>query len=125
MSEQVNFVQEGVDRFNAAFERIDGERLRLQKQIRARRKSFEKRTRRQVKRLRTELRRYPAVQRAERLQADVRRQIEDRVDRLHALLPIASRSDLERDNRKLARISRMQKEFEQPRRGNGAARSQV
>ncbi len=136
MSEQVNFVQEGVDRFNAAFERIDGERLRLQKQIRARRKSFEKqitsgrrdfekRSRKQVKRLRTELRRYPAVRRAERLQADARRQIGDRVDRLLALLPIASRSDLERVNRKLDRISRKLKEFEQPRRGNGEVRGHV
>ncbi len=136
MSEQVNFVQEGVDRFNAAFERIDGERLRLQKQIRARRKSFEKqitsgrrdfekRTRKQVKRLRTELRRYPAVKRAERLQADARRQIEERVDRFLALLPIASRSELERIDRKLDRISRKLKEMEQPRRGNGGAPGQV
>ena len=136
MSEQVNFVQESVDRFNAAFERLDEERLRLRKQLRARRKSFEKqvtsgrrdfekRTRKQVKRLRTELRRYTVVKRAERLQADARRQIEERVDRLLALLPIASRSDLERIDRKLDRISRKLKEFEQPRRGNGAARGHV
>ncbi len=136
MSEQVSFVQEGVDRFNAAFERIDEERLRLQKQVQARRKSFEKqitsgrrdfekRTRKQVTRLRTELRRYPAVKRAERLQADARRQIEERVDRFLGLLSIASRSDLERIDRKLDRISRKLKEIEQPRRGNGAARSQV
>ncbi len=136
MSEQVSFVQEGVDRFNAAFERIDEERLRLQKQVRARRKSFEKqitsgrrdfekRTRKQVKRLRTELRRYTVVKRAERLQADARRRIEERVDGFLGLLSIASRSDLERIDRKLDRISRKLKEIEQPRRGNGAARSQV
>ncbi len=136
MSEQVSFVQEGVDRFNAAFERIDEERLRLQKQVQARRKSFEKqitsgrrdfekRTRKQVKRLRTELRRYTVVKRAERLQADARRRIEERVDGFLGLLSIASRSDLERIDRKLDRISRKLKEIEQPRRGNGAARSQV
>ncbi len=136
MSEQVSFVQEGVDRFNAAFERIDEERLRLQKQVQARRKSFgkqitsgrrdfEKSTRKQVKRLRTELRRYTVVKRAERLQADARRQIEERVDRWLGLLPLATRSDLERIDRKLDRISRKLKEIEQPRRGNGAARSQV
>ncbi len=136
MSEQVSFVQEGVDRFNTAFERIDEERLRLQKQIRARRKSFEKqvtsgrrdfekRTRKQVKRLRTELRRYPVVKRVERLQADARRQIEENVDRLLSLLPIASRSDLQRIDRKLERISRKLKDLEQPRRGNGEAGGQL
>ncbi len=136
MSEQVSFVQEGVDRFNAAFERIDEERLRLQKQIRVRRKSFEKqitsgrrdfekRTRKQVKRLRTELRRYPAIKRAERLQTDTRRQIEERVDRLIALLPIASRTELERIDRKLDRISRKLKDIEKPRRSNGEARGPV
>ncbi len=136
MSEQVSFVQEGVDRFNAAFERIDEERLRLQKQVQARRKSFgkqitsgrrdfEKSTRKQVKRLRTELRRYTVVKRAERLQTDARRQIEERVDRLIALLPIASRTELERIDRKLDRISRKLKDFEQPRRSNGEARGPI
>ena len=92
MSEQANFVQEGVDRFNSAFERIDEERLRLQKQLRTQRKTLEKqitsgrrdiekRTRKQVKRLRTELRRYPVVKRVERLQVDARRQIEEGFDR--------------------------------------------
>ena len=136
MSEQVNIVQEGVDRFNAAFERIDDERLRLQKQLQSRRKSFEKqitsgrrdfekRTRKQVKRLRTELRRYPVVKRVERLQADARRQIETGVDRFLGTFQIASKSDLDRIDRKLDRISRKLKDFEQPRRGNGAARSHV
>ena len=136
MSEQVNIVQEGVDRFNAAFERIDDERLRLQKQLQSRRKSFEKqitsgrrdfekRTRKQVKRLRTELRRYPVVKRVERLQADARRQIETGVDRFLGTFQIASKSDLDRIDRKLDRISRKLKDFEQPRRGNGAARSHL
>ena len=134
MSEQASLVQEGVDRFNAAFERIDEERLRLQKQVNARRKSiekqitsgrkdFEKRTRKQVKRLRTELRRYPLVKRAERLQLDARRQIEEGVDRFLGVFQIASKSDLDRIDRKLDRISRKLKDIEQPRRGNGAASS--
>ena len=136
MSEQVNIVQEGVDRFNAAFERIDDERLRLQKQLQSRRKSFEKqitsgrrdfekRTRKQVKRLRTELRRYPVVKRVERLQADARRQIETGVDRFLGTFQIASKSDLDRIDRKLDRISRKLKDFEQPRRSNGEARGPI
>lgn len=136
MSEQVSFVQEGVDRFNAAFERIDDERLRLQKQLRSQRKSFEKqitsgrrdiekRTRKQVKRLRTELRRYPVVKRAERIQADAIRQIEEGVDRFLGLFQIASKTDLDRIDRKLDRISRKLKDIEQPRRGNGEARGHV
>jgi hypothetical protein len=136
MSEQASLVQDGMDRFNAAFERIDEERLRLQKQLQTQRKSFEKqitsgrrdfekRTRKQFKRLRTELRRYPAIKRAERLQTDARRQIEERVDRLIALLPIASRTELERIDRKLDRISRKLKDIEQPRRSNGEARGPI
>ena len=136
MSEQVNIVQEGVDRFNAAFERIDDERLRLQKRLQSRRKSFEKqitsgrrdfekRTRKQAKRLRTGLRRYPVFKRVERLQADALRQIETGVDRFLGTFQIASKSDLDRIDRKLDRISRKLKDIEQPRRGNGAARSHL
>ncbi len=136
MSEQVSFVQEGVDRFNAAIERIDEARLRLQKQLRTQRKSFEKqitsgrrdfekRTRKQVKRLRTELRRYPLVKRAEQLQVDARQQIEEGVDRVLGVFQIASKSDLVRIDRKLDRISRKLKDIEQPRRGNGEARGHL
>jgi hypothetical protein len=134
MSEQASLVQEGVERFNAAFERIDEERLRIQKQVNTRRKriekqltsgrkDFEKRTRKQVKRLRTELRRYPLVKRAEQLQVDARRQVEEGVDRFLGVFQIASKSDLVRIDRKLDRISRKLKDIEQPRRGNGSASS--
>ena len=83
------------------------------------------RTRKQAKRMRTELRRYPVFKRVERLQADARRQIETGVDRFLGTFQIASKSDLDRIDRKLDRISRKLKDIEQPRRGNGAARSHL
>ena len=63
MSQQVSLVQDGLDRFNSAFDSLGGEVQRFQKQVRTRRKSlekefdhqrktFEKRTRKQVNRIR-------------------------------------------------------------------------
>ena len=132
--EEQSFVQDGVDRFNDAVRSLDAEFQRVQKQLRSRRRSFEKRitggrrdferrTRKQVKRLRTELRKNPVVKRAQSLQDDVSRQIEDSVDRLLGVLQIASKNDFERLDRKLSQLNRKLKELERARRGNGEVAS--
>ena len=73
MTEQTSFVNEGMDRVTSVFRSLDGELRRVQKQLQTRRKSFEKQlssgrrdierqTRKQVKRLQTELAQEPADQ---------------------------------------------------------------
>jgi hypothetical protein len=130
MAEQASLVQDGVDRFREAFESLDLQRM--QKQIQARRKAFEKqiasgrrqwekRTRKQVKRFRTELRRNTLLKRAQELQKDAMHQLESGVDGLLTTLRIASKGDVDRLDRRLGQISRKLKDLERPRRGNGGA----
>ena len=66
MAQQASIIDEGVDRFNAAYESLEGEVQRLQKEFQGRRKSIEKRTRKQEKQLRTDLRKSPLIRRAKR-----------------------------------------------------------
>jgi len=142
MAEQASLVQEGVDRFREALDSIDLQRVqrqlnqrrkRIEKQILSGRRQWEKRTRQQMKRLRTELRnnsivkelsRNALVKRVQALPRSASRQIESGVDGLLAVLRIASRGDLERLDRKLGQISRKLKGIEQNRsrgRTNGQA----
>jgi hypothetical protein len=130
MPEEVNFVRDGVDRFNAAFQSLGDEVERLQQEFQSRRKSFEKqltdgrkkfekRTRKQVNRIESELRKNPLIKRAQSLQSDVAQQIEDGAGRLLNALQIASKSDLQRVDRKLTQLTRKLKEIERARKANG------
>src|SRR5262245_45040643 len=140
MAEQTSFVREGIDRVSSAFERIPDELQRVQREIQKRRKSLErqlagsrkdlgkrtreieKRTRRQVERLRTEIRRMPLARRVERLRTETERVLERSVDAVLGVLQIASKSDLDRIDKKLGQMSRRLKEMERGR-GNGHAAS--
>jgi hypothetical protein len=130
MPEQVNLVRDGVDRFNAAFESLGDEVERLQREFQSRRKSFEKqmadgrkkfekRTRKQVNRIESELRKNPLVKRARSLQSDVAKQLEDGASRLLSALQIASKTDLQRVDRKLNQLTRKLKDIERARKANG------
>ena len=130
MAEQANLVQEGVDRFNAAFESLGDEVDRLQKRVQTRRKVFEKqltdrrrriekRTRKQVDRIESELRKNPVLKRLQELRKDAAQQIESRVDSVMNAIPIATKSDLKRIERKISQISRKVKDLERGRKANG------
>jgi ElaB/YqjD/DUF883 family membrane-anchored ribosome-binding protein len=130
MAEQANLVQEGVDRFNAAFESLGDEVDRLQKRMQTRRKEIEKqltdrrkriekRTRKQVDRIESELRKNPVLKRLQDLRKDTVQQIESRVDSVMNAIPIATKSDLKRVERKISQISRKVKDLERGRKANG------
>jgi len=130
MAEQASLMQEGVDRFREAFESLDLDRVqrrlsqrrkRIEKQLASGRKTWERRTRKQVKRVQTELRKSPLVKRVESLQKDATRQIESAVDGILSTLRIASRRDVDRLDRKLGQIARKLKDMERSRRTNGEA----
>jgi len=127
MAEQASLLQGGVDRFHEAVRQVDREILRLQKELRSRRRSLEKqvesgrkslerRTRREVKRVREELEKSGLVQRAGEWRAVATDRLEQGVDGVLATLGIASRQDLERLDRKLNQVNRKLKDLEKPRR---------
>lgn len=132
MSEQVSFVQERVDQFNEAFESVTDEVQRLQKQLRSRRKSFErefserrkkleKRTRKQVNKIESDFNKSPLGKRVKGLRGDVERQVEKGIDGVLGVFQIASKSDVQKLDRKIGQISRKLKEIERSRRANGGA----
>ena len=142
-TEQASFVQDSVDRFNDAYRSttrsIDANVQRFQKQLRTRRrklekqfndgrknlekqvessrKTFEKQTRKQV----NELRKTSFVKRAEELRKDATKEIESRVDTFLGFFNIASRSQLDRIDKKLSQLTRKLNAIERGKRMNGSS----
>ena len=123
-------LDEGVARVREAFDSIDDEvakirkdlkrrRVKLAKQLsrrrgelgkslRSSRRDFEKRTRQ----LRRRVEKNPAVKRFEAARRDTRERFEQGVADLLGSLQIASKSDLQRIDRKLSQLGRKLKEIE-------------
>ena len=134
---QTTILQDGVERVREAFGSIEDEVTRVQKQMRSRRaklekqlasrrkqlnkrletrrKDFEKRT----QKLRSELEKNPAVKRLEALRQEAARQIARGVNDVLSALRIASKSDVQRIDRKISQLNRKLKEMDRAKRSNG------
>ena len=116
MAQQASIVQDSVDRVREAMSSLESDfekvQKRAEKKFRARRKSLEKRTEKQVSRLRNEFKKNPYVKRAQSAVDDVSKQIEKNVDSLFEALNVASQRDLHRVNRKLSTINKKLRELE-------------
>jgi uncharacterized coiled-coil protein SlyX len=120
MAQQESFVEESIDRVQSAMRSVEDEFEKIQRNIQDRRKSFEKQTRKQVKRLRSEFRKNPLVKRAEEIRADAVNQIESSVDSLLDWLPVASRADLRKIDRKLNQLTKKLKTLEKSQASEAA-----
>jgi hypothetical protein len=150
MPETTNVFQDGVERVRDAYGSIGGELQRVQRELRLRRKKIEKRLetgrkdiekrfaaqrkelekrfgaqRKQIEKrtqkLRSELEKYPALKRLETIRKDANKQFEQGVSGVLHRLQIASKSDLERIDRKISLINKQMKEMGRRKRPNGAA----
>jgi len=132
MSEQVSLVQEGAERVGDAYRSFDEGFQRLQKDLRNRRKTFErqiktsrkdieKRTRKQV----NELRKNPVVKRAISVRDDASKRFESQIGDVLGFLNIATRTDIERIERKLGQITRKLKQTGRTKKANGSATSKA
>ncbi len=121
MAEQATLVKNGVDRFQSAFRSIDQEVQRLQKQLRTRRRSIEKRTQKQVDRVLGEIRKNSFAKRARALRVDAVRQIENSVGNVLGVLSIASKNDIQRIDRKLTQLNRKLRDIEKTKGSNSEA----
>jgi polyhydroxyalkanoate synthesis regulator phasin len=117
---QANLIQDGIDRVQSAFQSLDKEYRRLQKTADKRRKEFEKRAEKQIKRFQTELRKSPIVKRAEGVRARVgeaggeaRQVLTDRLETVLGALQIATRTEIDKLDRKLALLNKKVRELEQ------------
>ena len=152
MPETTTLFQDGVDRVREAYGTIGDELQRVQRELRLRRKKIEKRletgrkdiekrfasqrkelekrieTRRKqiekrTQKLRSELEKYPAVKRLETIRKDASKQLEQGVSNVLHRFQIASKSDLDRIDRKISLINKQVKEMGRRKRPNGAATS--
>jgi len=112
MAQSTSLVQDGLDRVRSAVKSVDKELQRVQKRVAAQRKHIEKRTSHHVGKTLAQLRENPLVQRAGSLRSEATQRLESSVEGLLAALQIASKSDLEKVDRKLSQLTRKLKEIE-------------
>ena len=114
---QPSVFEQGFDRFQTTMKDLDREvqrvrrelgrrRRTIEKGLRTRRVDIERRAERQIRKLRTELRRLPVYKRDETLQSDVRSRVERQIDQILAAFPLAYRGDVESLDRKVARLQK-------------------
>jgi hypothetical protein len=120
-------INEAVQFLDVEFQRVQKElnerRKSLEKEFASKRKTVEKRTRKELKRIQSELKKNPIVQRAEAVRKDVTKEVETRVDSLLGLMQVASRSDVQRINKKLTTLTKRLKAIEDSRKTNGSSPS--
>lgn len=123
MAQQASAIRDGVDQLRTAVRRVDRQfrkiqrqvetrRKQLGKEVTSRRKAIEKTAQRQLARIQREIQRQPIVKRAESLRADATRQLGRGVASFFEALPIATRSEVERIDKKIAGLSRKLRELE-------------
>ena len=124
MSESAGVVQGSIDRFQSTFESIEGDVRKFQKNLRSQRKDLEKRfektrtklekqTRQRVNRALTEIRKRPVYKRLETARKDVGKRVDQGVENLLGAFGVASRSQVQRLDRKLNQMNKKLRELEQ------------
>jgi uncharacterized protein YukE len=96
----------GFDRFNEALRNLDDQLQELRERFDERRKKTEKRVKEFRKDVETQLRKSPLYRRAERIRKDVEEQVETTRNQVYDAVGIASKSEVEKLNRKLNAISK-------------------
>ncbi len=120
IGEATQFIDDEIQR---AQQGLMARRKSLEKEFAAKRKTVETRTRKEFKRIQSEFKKNPIVQRADAVRKDVTKQVEIRVDALLSRMQIASKSDLQQINRKLTTLNRRLKAIEDSRKSNGTSAS--
>lgn len=141
MAQEASIVQDGIDRFRDAFGNLEDEFERVQRQLRARRRKIEKQLaanrrglekrvesgrkdlEKRTRKLRAEVRKSPTFKRLESLRKDAARRYEEGVETFLNALQIASKSDVQRIDRKISQLHRKLKEMEKAGPGSQAASS--
>jgi hypothetical protein len=123
VAKQASVVQEGVDQIREVVRRADREIKRIQKQVEnrrrrlakevtSRRRLIEKRAQKELGRIQKQIQSQPIVKRAEKLRAGATEQIASRVSTLLEAFPLATKSEIERIDRKVSALSRKLREIE-------------
>ena len=120
MAQNTSVLETGIDQIQSAvrvldrrFRRLQRQlttrRRRLGRQVTSRRRALERRAQRQISRLR----RQRLVKRAEALREDVTRQVEQGLSGLFETLPLATKRDVQRIDRRVSQLNRKLRDLEQ------------
>jgi hypothetical protein len=120
MAQQTSRVQEGVDQIRTRIRRIQRQvvtqRKAIEKQLSTRRKAIEKRAQKEIARVQKEIARQPLVKQAQKragsLRADAQSRLEAGVAGFLGALPLATKGEIDRIDRKLRAIDRKLREME-------------
>ena len=124
---QVSFFQDGVDRVRETVDSIEYELTRrrksLEKDLRTRRRTLERRLsgsrrdlEKRTRKLRKDLQKNETLQQVESLRQRASAEIEQRVDDVLSLFQIASKSDVQRIDRKLSQLNRRLRDLDAKKR---------
>jgi len=91
---------------------VESRRRRLAKEVTTRRRLIEKRAQKELSRIQKQIQKQPLVKRAEALRAGATERIEGAVSTFLDVLPIATKSEIERIDRKVSALGRKLKEME-------------
>lgn len=112
MEERSNILEEGIDRFQAAYRSAEGEIQKLQQRATKTSQELTDRLQTRARDVQKQLLEIPVVRRADQLRIDVTKQFESNVEGIIHRLPIASSNDLKKVDKKLNRLSRRLKALE-------------
>ena len=129
MAKQASVVQDGVEQVREAVRVVDQGFRRIQKQVETRRRHLtkeltsrrrliEKRAQRELGRLQKQIQKQPIVKRAEAFRVGASERFERGVSSFLDALPIATKSDVERIDRKVSALGRKLKGME---KGQGSS----
>ena len=147
---ETSIVKEGLDQLRGVYENLEDEVTRVQKQMKVRRRKLEKRidrSRKDVEKrlstsrkdiekrintrrkdlekrsanLRKELLKNPTIKRLDGLRLDATKQYEEGVETFLSALQIASKTDVQRIDRKISQLNRKLREMEKGKSAGKAA----
>jgi len=117
MTTTASLLDEGLDRVQTAWKSVEKEVQKVQKQFEDRSADFNKRAEKQIKQFQKDFEAYPGVKRARSMSDDIKKEIDDRmswfsdqfetrVTDILSGMQIASKTEIEKLDRKVNRLNR-------------------
>jgi len=106
MPQQATFIDEGIDRIQSVFKDAESEIQKFQKRADKRRKEIRKNAEKRSKDIQKQFRKMPAVKKASQIRADAQKQLDNGVESILGKLPVASRHDLDKMDRRIKTLTR-------------------
>ena len=109
---QPSVIQEGMDRFEDARKSFEKRYRQVQKQADKRRREFEKTAERRVREIRDRITENPIAKQVDGFRERATQRVEEQVEQVLGLFRIATQSEVERLERKVAQLTRKVRELE-------------